>query len=192
MINQLEIKRRDAIKLLLATAAASAVTACRSESKDGVAAEAVPEVEQFLTAGEMTLLTTFAGLIIPKTDTPGAVEAGVPATIQSLLTGWGDDTIRTHWREGLAGINSYFVGLEGGAPFMDMDKDSRFEQLREFDIAVYKNQIENDFYKDMKNTIATAYYMSEPGATEELLYDPVPGDFKGCIDFEDVGKAWAT
>jgi len=34
--------------------------------------------------------------------------------------------------------------------------------------------------------------MTEVGADEELIYDPVPGDFQGCIPFEDVGRAWAT
>lgn len=64
--------------------------------------------------------------------------------------------------------------------------------LTKFDAGVYGDTIKNDFYKDLKSSIGAAYYMSEPGATEELNYDPVPGDFKGCIPFSEVGKAWAT
>jgi len=44
----------------------------------------------------------------------------------------------------------------------------------------------------MKRTIATAYYMSEVGASEELNYDPVPGDWRADVPFSEIGKAWAT
>ena len=194
MTKGLKLNRRVAMQSLLAVATASLV-AC-GETKD---AETPVETKapakswgKFLNANEMALLTTVAGLIIPQTDTPGAVEAGVPDTIQELLSGWGADDVRDHWRAGLTSVSDYFQTVEGGGDFKALSAEQQVVLLGALDTGVYKNEIEMPFYKDLKSTIATAYYMSEPGATEELEYDPVPGDFKGCIDFSEVGKAWAT
>jgi hypothetical protein len=37
------------------------------------------------------------------------------------------------------------------------------------------------------------FFTSEPGATQVLQYDPVPGAYKGCIPLSEAGngKAWA-
>jgi len=185
-----DMKRRDAMKLLLATAAASALASCGNTQGDENLAKIVDG--KFLTAGEMALLSALAQTIIPNTESPGAIEAGVPETIEGLLSGWGDDKVRVHWRSGLRSLAKQLGNRKGADGFLDMSETARFERLQVFDEGVFGEKIKNDFYKDFKQTIATAYYMSEAGATQELLYDPVPGDFKGCIPFDDVGKAWAT
>src|SRR5258707_15087322 len=47
-----------------------------------------------LTLQQNETVATIAELIIPKTDTPGAREAGVPAFIDVMLADWGDDDQR--------------------------------------------------------------------------------------------------
>src|SRR5258706_15699902 len=47
-----------------------------------------------LTPQQNETVATIAELIIPKTDTPGAREAGVPAFIDVMLADWGDDNQR--------------------------------------------------------------------------------------------------
>src|SRR2546427_2607223 len=47
-------------------------------------------------------VATIAELIIPKTDTPGAREAGVPAFIDVMLADWGDEGQRETFTAGLA------------------------------------------------------------------------------------------
>ena len=61
-----------------------------------------------------------------------------------------------------------------------------------YDAKVFSGQIDDGFYRDMKRTISTAYYMSEPGATQELAYEAVPGEWKGCVPLADYPKTWAT
>jgi len=187
--------RRQAMIGLLAVASAGLVAGCKEkdvETTSSSQVEANTGSGGFLSAAEYALLASMAQTIIPKTETAGAIEAGVPDTLQELLTGWGDDEVRVYWRNGLSSISDHFASVDGGGVFADLDVAKQEELLEAFDKSVYKNEIENAFYKDMKQAVARAYYMSEPGATEELAYDPVPGDFKGCIPFSDVGKAWAT
>src|SRR3989442_8969365 len=46
-------------------------------------------------------VATIAELIIPKTDTPGAREAGVPAFIDVMLADWGDERQRETFTAGV-------------------------------------------------------------------------------------------
>lgn len=181
--------------LSLLAVATTGLVACKDQQSNSEIKEAVAGYkvgDPFLNGSEMALLTSIAGLIIPQTDTPGAVEAGVHDTIQNLLSNWGEDDVRTHWRNGLKAVSDQFKTMGASGSFSELGSDDQVKWLTELDAGVYKDSIDLPFYKDLKRTIATAYYMSEPGATQELAYDPVPGDFKGCIDYSEVGKAWAT
>jgi len=96
-MHKTDFDRRDAIKSLLAISAASALAACTGSTESGGAKPAASaslkyaSEGKFLNAGEMTLVAALAQTIIPKTDTAGAIEAGVPETIQGLASEWGDD-----------------------------------------------------------------------------------------------------
>ena len=35
------------------------------------------------------------------------------------------------------------------------------------------------------------YFTSEVGAKECLVYDPIPTEYKGCIDYSEVNGTWA-
>src|SRR5258708_15347909 len=55
-----------------------------------------------LTPQQNETVATIAELIIPKTDTPGARQAGVPAFIDVMLADWGDDDQRHMITAGVA------------------------------------------------------------------------------------------
>jgi hypothetical protein len=44
----------------------------------------------------------------------------------------------------------------------------------------------------MKELTLLGFFTSEPGATQVLQYNQVPGPFKGCVPLTEVGKQWAT
>src|SRR5712691_2035690 len=58
-----------------------------------------------LNAHQNETVATIAELIIPKTDTPGAREAGVPAFIDVMLADWADDEQRQMFTTGLANVD---------------------------------------------------------------------------------------
>ena len=193
--------RRDIIKGLLAVTAAGGLAACGSERREATRRAPDPEAnyslrygsaDGFLTEREMMLLAAVAQTIIPQTDTAGAVEAGVPGTLQALLSDWGDDAMRGTWRRALRLMEHELDEAVGGR-FATASQDAREAALAPLDAAVFAGERDElSAYKDLKFTIATAYYMSEPGATEELRYEPLPGRWDGCIPFEEVGRTWAT
>src|SRR4051812_45649586 len=67
-----------------------------------VAAPAAP----FFAAPERALLDAVCATMIPRTDTPGALEAGVPAFIDGMMTRWADDETRGRIRTALADIDA--------------------------------------------------------------------------------------
>src|SRR2546421_8028363 len=64
-----------------------------------------------LNAHQNETVATIAELIIPKTDTPGAREAGVPAFIDVMLADWADDDHRQQFTAGLANVDERARGL---------------------------------------------------------------------------------
>lgn len=190
MTDFMTIQRRDAIKALLAISAAGALSACLEGPANSGGATTVSAAPK-LSASEMALVSALAQTIIPKTETAGAIEAGVPATIQSLFTDWADDNYRTYWRGGLDKLEQYFI-KSGGQPFAKMSASQQANVLGKYDAKAYAETGFDDFYKALKSTVATAYYMSEPGASEELAYEPVPGEWRGCVPLSEFPKTWAT
>lgn len=184
-----QLGRRDALKMLLAISAVGA-TACVGNSGDGDTAS-VKTATKTLSAAQLTFLTAVVDTIIPTTDTPGAVDAGVPATLAALYADWGNAEFRRYWSGGLDALAKTLVAL-GGQDFARMNANQREALLGKYDADVFEGKVDDPFYKDMKATTATAYYMSEPGATEELIYEAVPGEWKGCVPFSDIGRTWAT
>jgi hypothetical protein len=190
-MTKLKATRRNAIQGLLAISAAGALASCGSKTAQAEGETELGDAEfasfkGFFTDSEMAMLTALADTIIPTTDTPGAVEAGVPAELQSLATLWGDDNYRAYWRKGVRALTKTLPDFTG------KDPAAREAQLGAYDAKVFGGQTNDGFYRDMKSTIATAYYMSEPGATLELAYEPVPGEWKGCVPLADYPKTWAT
>jgi len=196
-MDKLMMQRRDAIKSLLAISAASALAACTGKAENGEAKPAASaslkyaSEGNFLNADEMAMVAALAQTIIPKTETAGAVEAGVPAAIQGLASEWGDDNFRKYTRNGLAALDKHFKSV-GGQAFADQSEKQRESLLSKYDANVFGGKVTDEFYKNFKSTVATAYYMSEPGATEELAYEAVPGEWKGCVPLADYPKTWAT
>ena len=184
------LRRRDAIKGLLAISASGALAACvggNDSSKTKPSANAASE----LSAANMAALTALVDTIIPATDTGGAIAAGVPATLASLVKDWGDANFQGYWTSGMDALSKTLNG-KAGQSFANMPPKQRENLLSKYDADVYSGKIKDDFYKDMKRTAATAYYMSEIGASEELAYEPVPGEWIGCVPLSDFPKTWAT
>jgi len=196
MTHKLIFSRREGIKSLLAISAAGALAACTQRGEGGVKTTTVNDLKyasegKFLSVKETTFITALGDTIIPETDTASAGEAGVIASLQQLVSDWADDDFKLYWREGLRQLSGDLSKL-AGQDFTKLPALQRGNILTKYDNDIFIGRVKNEFYRDIKQTIATAYYMSEAGATEELHYEPVPGDWKGDVPFSEIGKAWAT
>ncbi len=139
--------------------------------------------EQFM------LLEQVTDVIIPSTDTPGALAAGVPAFIRDMVADWASDMTRGQIIGVLDAIEK-LAWAQFGAAFRELPPERRLEIVRRFDDDAISRQ--DPAYGNFKYLVLVGYYQSEIGATEELRYELVPGAWRSCLPLTEVGRASAV
>lgn len=158
----------------------------------GAAAGAAPSLTwaanaepRFFSPDEFSLLTETVDIIIPRTDTLGAVDAGVPAAMDALMVSWASTERRAEFRKVLADLDA--AARADGAGFMASSRERRVAVLTAYDRGLFLNAA----YGRFKRVVLTTYYLSEPGATQELRYKAVPGKWDGATPVTPDTRAWA-
>jgi len=138
-------------------------------------------------------LKALADMIIPRTDTPAASDAGVSEFIDLILTEWYDTPERAHFLEGLATLDSQSRTLFQ-KNFVDCSTEQKGKLLTELGAIMVEGAVPGsrrrsvqrpappkaNFYADFRRLALTAYYTSEAGATQALHYEVMPEQYQGC------------
>lgn len=154
----------------------------------GARAQATPTLTwtpKALSADQARTLDAVAELIIPATDTPGARAAGVPQFVDRALSDYYDAEDAARFKAGLDRIDSEARTGHGDA-FVTLPAATQLALLIRLDTEGVAS------FRALKELVTIGYFTSEPGATLALRYDPVPGDYRGCVPLKDIGRAWAT
>ncbi|HEX7987913.1 MAG TPA: gluconate 2-dehydrogenase subunit 3 family protein, partial [Duganella sp.] len=140
---------------------------------------------------QLALTGVLAEMIIPATDTPGALAAGAHQAIGRLLLDCESAANQRRFVAGLAMLDKV-AGAEGGAGFAALPAARRGElmALMEAGGAPFTNT-DKRFFIQLKALTVFAYCTSEAGATLALSYLPVPGGYQGNVPLARVGRAWA-
>jgi len=151
--------------------------------------KATPGLEwtpEFFTEDQAHVITEVAEIIIPKTDTPGAKQAGVPAFIEQMIFKAYKESDREKFMTALDEFTttSGFLKLNG-------EKQKTYV-LEAHQKAIEEKPEQRPFIMMMKELTMLGFFTSKPGATEVLRYEAVPGSYNGCMPFSEVGKTWAT
>lgn len=197
-MNQL-IDRREALRktalLMGAAVSASALTGILQGCK------ATPELTYkpvFFTEDQARIVTEVAEIIIPKTDTPGAKDTGVPGFIDLMLK---DCYKKEDQDRFIAGLTSFDEEAKKayGDSFIYCKPEQQVELVTKVHAAALAEAKENreakrPFILMAKELTLLGFFTSEPGATQVLQYIAVPGSYKGCIPLAEAGngKTWAT
>lgn len=174
---------------------ASTITAllggCSGRSADAPAHEFVS-----LDADQQALVARLVDLVIPQTDTPGALAAGADEFIDKMLSDWMPDDERDAFLAGLATLDAR-ARSEAGAPFVQVDAERQVALLTALDAEAYQGSAaqargaDTPFMKRLKELTLAGYYTSEIGATQELQWIAMPGRYDGDVPLTEVGRAWA-
>lgn len=148
-----------------------------------------PPAPPFFSAPRLALLDAICDTTIPKTDTPGAHDVGVPNFIDGMMTNWANDGTRMLVLGVLDRIDAQ-AQAEKGKAFADLSPADRLNALQRFDASALA--MGDKGYSQLKNLILTGYYLSEPGATVELRYIHQPGAWHADIPYSTIGRAWAV
>ena len=152
----------------------------------------------FLSSDQGTLISQVAEIIIPKTDTPGAKDVGVPGFIDQILKECYKKEDQDKFLNELKAFDDE-VKKEYGDPFIELDAEKQAAFVKKVHDAAVKTDESGTpatraFILTLKELTMLGYFTSEPGATQVLQYNPVPGAYKGCIPVSEAGngKTWAT
>lgn len=150
-----------------------------------------------LSAPQRALLAAVAATIVPKTDTPGAIEAGVPAKFEGLLRNWASPERRIELAGALDRIDAMAMA-QAQAKFAALAPEKQYELLAAHDIAALKNvprakpltgmaalmappSVVDPGYAKLKELIVLLYYYSEEALTTELVYEHSPGGWTPSV-----------
>jgi hypothetical protein len=150
---------------------------------------------QFFDPAQYSLVGAVSQIIIPRTDTPGAVEAGVPLFIDQLFKAVYAKPDQARYLTAMAAFDK-----AGGKPFMQLDDAQRkalVTRLHAEALAVPKGgkpAPAADFVLMSKKLTMLGFFLSQPGCTQVLQYDPVPAAWKADIPLAQAGngRAWAV
>jgi hypothetical protein len=154
-----------------------------SNLEDGVAAH--------LASDEIVVVATLSELILPATDTPGAIGAGVPMYIQRHLKHCLSPKQQAQFKAGIKQLNNISMKRFGHA-FSNLSLPEQKNLVRDLEsMHTDFTQADRDFFVSFKSLTVFSYYTSEVGATQELAYLSIPGGYQGNFPFSRVGRAWA-
>jgi hypothetical protein len=189
--------RRAVLGALLAGAATAGAwtSASAAAALQAAGAAATPQSAGF-TKPELKILTKAADVIVPVTDTPGAVAAGVPQFIDALARHWMLPEELAQFRSGLADLDKraqqrYKRGFAActpaqGAVILQALRAASPYEGRTFELAARIEDPKAPFYLRLRDLVVYGYFTSETGSTKELRYVAVPGRFDGDVDI----KTW--
>jgi len=196
------MNRRKAIRksgLLVGAAVATPslivlLSACRNEPRLGWK-------PQFFTTAEANCISTLVETILPRTETPGALDVKVDLFLDKIFAQTYDAAGQKQVSADIAKFNAACKESHG-AVFADLSPENRISVLTaaernsgKFNQGIWGKSIGDQepigFYRSIKSMAIWAYCTSEKIGKEVLSYDPVPGAYKGCIPLSDVGNKWS-
>ncbi|RHW18249.1 gluconate 2-dehydrogenase subunit 3 family protein [Sphingomonas gilva] len=147
-----------------------------------------PSVGVF-TAEQRALVTALSDRVIPTTDTPGAVAAGVPYFMEKLLADWALPEDKAPILAGLEAIEARSQKDYGAAAAAATP-----EQQDTLLTLAMNDQLPGgaDFFDKFRQLVITGYYTSEIGITQEREYLPVPGQYDGAFLYSNVNKVYSS
>ncbi|CAM3427294.1 gluconate 2-dehydrogenase subunit 3 family protein [Parendozoicomonas haliclonae] len=195
----------NALTLSGGVAATSVVTRLLAEdSSPLMSGPAITELKsEAFTVEQRKLVSVIAETILPRTDTPGAIDAGVPAFLENMVAEWLTDDERAVFFQGLdqleilsqATHKTSFVDLTQG------EREDLLEQLEsdasDSDWYAFGNVVRDfvpqaPFICQIKELTIFGFFSSEAGAKDVLRHNPMPGRFDGELALGTDESSWST
>ena len=186
----MNIDRRDALAGIAAMFGAGLYAPiARALASDTIAISGGPPSVAVFTPQQRALMTALSELVMPTTDTPGAIAAGVPEFIEKLLADWSYPADREPILAGLDAIEArgradYSVAAADATP---AQQDALLTLAMEDRLPGGKT-----FFEAFRQLVITGYFTSEVGITQERNYLPVPGRYDGAYPYTPGTKVFSS
>jgi gluconate 2-dehydrogenase gamma chain len=138
----------------------------------------------YLTPAQAAVAGAAAERILPRTDTPGAADAGVPAFLDRFYGEFMTGDEQRLFVAGLDAIEAAARSAHGGG-FASLTSAQQDAVMRA--VATSQQGPPPSDFDLLRSTTILGYFSSERAAKDVLNYDPIPTRFDGCIPLEQVG-----
>lgn len=186
----MRIDRRDALAGMVAMFGASLFAPiARAAATQLVPISEGPPSAAVFTPQQRALMVALSERVMPTTDTPGAIEAGVPEFIEKLLADWALPADRTPIIAGLDAIEARSMADHGVSAATATPEQQDALLTLAMDDALPGGDA---FFVPFRQLVLTGYFTSEVGIMQEREYLPVPGSYDGAYPYAQVNKVFSS
>ena len=155
----------------------------------------------FFEESEAIFITSIVDELLPRTNTPGALDVKVDLFIDKVVAKTFDKPAQEKFRGDIAkfeencqeNYGSNFEGLNGKEKKQILiaaeSNDGKYS--RSVWGTAVGDQEEIGFYRSLKTMVIWAYFTSEEIGKNVLNYDPIPQEYIGCMPLSDVGNRYS-
>jgi hypothetical protein len=155
----------------------------------------------FLDENQASFISSFVDTILPKTETPGALDVKTDIFLDLVYA----KTYGPEAQEKVKGDIDQFNAdckTKFGKVFAELSAEDKAACLKDqeantatFNRGVWGTAVGEQkpvgFYRQLKSQVLWGYFSSEEIGKNVLNYDPIPGEYLGCIPVSEVGKVWS-
>jgi hypothetical protein len=140
-----------------------------------------------LSEQQLALVGAVADTIIPRTDTPGATDVGVPAWVNVIFAEYYTDAERASFVAGLEAIDAE-ARSQGLDSFVSLPADAQGARLAAFDRPADRQAPAARAFARLKGLVVHGYFTSERVHKEVLKVEIMPGRFDGAAPMPTRGS----
>lgn len=155
----------------------------------------------FLSEDQARFISAFVDTILPKTETPGALDVKTDIFIDLVYAKVYDKKAQENVVAEIEKFNATCKERFGDV-FAELSPEDKTAMLKAADAESGKfngnvwgtavgKQEPVGFYRSLKSMTLSGYFSSEEIGKNYLSYDPIPGEYLGCIPLTDVGNTWS-
>ena len=132
-------------------------------------------------------LSALIDFLLPKTDTLGGLEVGTLEFVDLILDKYLEGKAKQRILLGLRDLEEE-AQSRSGKSFAAIDAKEREAIYLSWAKGAEKQK---GFLSAARNWILLGYFSSEEVGKKVLKFDPIPGEYRGCIDLSETGGvAW--
>jgi hypothetical protein len=143
---------------------------------------ATPRKAKYFPDHAIEALRAVVDVILPRTDSPAASEAGTHFFIDLAMPVCASPQALATFKSGLDSLID--------ARFAEKSPEEQAALLKRAAAEGMDKPYDQSFFKILKDYTLTGYFLSETGATQALAYEKVPGGYWGDLPLAPDQKAW--
>jgi hypothetical protein len=140
-----------------------------------------------LNAAQLALVAEIAEIMIPKSATSGAKDAGVPAFIEAALDAVYPADAQQRFTAGLAAFEA--TAKTSGKAFLEREPAERVAFVKQsLEGALAGERDPKPFILMTRELTLLGFFTSKPGIMENMVYEAVPTVYHGCVPLAQMSK----